>query len=193
MSSDRQHPNLPCIDWHRQRLGKERLRYLRELPPVHNCMISGRPVRLYHASHIGIWHRVRADAPEEEHRAMFTNTEFTGDGATPDVVGYGDIHQCYVRTFRGGGILFNTGSVGNPLDEPRAAYAVLEGNFGDSEAGPFSVQLVRLPYDIDRAVQVAAEEGLPEPEFIEWEDELRTGRYRRDPDSKAWRHQQQAR
>lgn len=187
MSSGREHPALPFTSWHRERLGRERLDYLQDLPPVHNLTLSGHRIRLYHASHIGPYHRVHAGAPEEDQRAMFGNTEFTGDGVKPYAVGYADIHQAFIKTFRGGGILFNTGSVGNPLDEPLASYAILEGNLDDDRPGPFSVQLIRMPYDIDLAVQIARDEGLPEEEFLAWEDELRTGRYRMDPASRAWR------
>jgi protein phosphatase len=186
-ASGRKHPKLPYINWHRERLGKKRIEYLLNLPPTHDFIISGRKVRLYHSSQIGVHHRVHMSAPEEEHRAMFTNTEFTGDGFTPDVVGYGDIHGVYYKTFRGGEVLFNAGSVGNPLDEPRAAYVIMEGNYGNREPGPFSIQMIRLPYDIELAIRQAADEGLPEPELQAWEDELRTGRYRLDPASRIWR------
>ena len=187
MSDGRRHSILPSLDWHRDRLGRERLDYLAGLPPVYNLLVSGHRIRLYHASHVGVHHRVRMTDPEETHRAMFTNTPFTGDGLLPDVVGYGDIHQAYYETFRGGGVLFNTGSVGNPLDEPLASYAILEGNINDETPGPLNIQLIRMPYDIDAAVRIAFEEGLPEAELGPWEDELRTGRYRRDPASRAWR------
>lgn len=187
MASGREHPALPFIGWHRERLGKVRLDYLNALPNTHDFIMSGRKVRLYHASQIGVHHRIRMNASQEEHRAMFTNTDFTGDGFTPDVVGYGDIHGVFYKTFIGGEILFNVGSVGNPLDEPRAAYAIMEGEYGNAEPGYFSVQMIRLPYDIDTAIQKAKEEGLPEEELQAWEDELRTGRYRLDPASRIWR------
>jgi protein phosphatase len=89
MSDDK---DYPMLRWHRQRLGRERLEYLRDLPPVFNFRISGRKVRLYHASHIGVAHRVHMNDSEEKHLAMFTNTDFTGDEFEPDTIGYGDIH-----------------------------------------------------------------------------------------------------
>ncbi len=181
MVSDR---DLPFIQWHRERLGRERLDYLRNLPATYDFHFSGRKIRLFHASHIGVYHRIHMNASEEEHQAMFTNTDFTGNRFTPDTVGYGDIHQVYYKN-RFGKVLFNVGSVGNPLDEPLAAYAVMDGNFGDTKPGYSSIQIIRLPYDIDLAVRQAAAEGMPE--FQEWEDELRTGRYRLDPASRAWR------
>lgn len=185
LASDREFAGLPALGWHRERLGGERRDYLRNLPPVHDFVLGGRKIRLLHASHIGIYHRVHMNAPEEEHLAMFTNTDFTGNGFVPDMVGYGDIHRVYYKTFRGGDVLFNAGSVGNPLDEPLAAYVILEGTGGSGKPGHFSVQMIRIPYDIDLAVRRAVDENMPEQQ--EWEDELRTGRYRRDPASRAWR------
>jgi protein phosphatase len=106
---------------------------------------------------------------------MFDNTDFTGEGSVPDIVGYGDIHIAYVRTLSLK-CLFNAGSVGNPLDMPLATYVVLEGHYLDEAPGPWSVNIVRVPYDIERAIAQAAASGMPDlPEYI---GELRTARYR---------------
>jgi predicted phosphodiesterase len=164
----------PVLEWHRERLGAERLAYLDQLPNCVELLVGGRQVRLFHASQIGIYHRVHMDDTRANQLAMFENTPFTGDGRAPDVVGYGDIHSAYVKCFRQR-ILFNAGSVGNPLDLPQAAYAVLEGARGDAPA-PFSVQIVRVPYDIERAIRDAREAAMPA--LDEYIDELRTARYR---------------
>ena len=176
--------DIPFIQWHRERLGPERLDYLRNLPGTHNFRFSGRKIRLFHASQVGVHHRVHMNAPEEEHQSMFTNTYFTGDGFEPDTIGYGDIHQVYYKN-RFGKVLFNAGSVGNALDEPLAAYVIMEGTYDAMESGYFSVRIIRLPYDIEMAIRQAMEEDMPQVQ--EWEDELRTGRYRRDSASRLWR------
>ncbi len=180
MSSGHEHPSLPFISWHREQLGQERLVYLKNLPPVINFHISGRKVRLYHASQIGVYHRIHMNDPQEKQQAMFTNTAFTGDDFAPDTVGYGDIHQVFQKNLWGK-VLFNVGSVGNPLDEPRAAYAIMEGNFGDEKPGSFSLQAIRLPYDIELAIRQARDAGMPEPELAPYANELRTSRYRGGP------------
>jgi protein phosphatase len=173
----------PVIQWHQAQLGPERLAYLRHLPNTVEFQMSGRQIRLFHASQTGIYNRVFEDAPYETHLAMFENTPFTGDSRTPngrpspDVVGYGDIHAPFARTlYRHQKTLFNSGSVGNPLDEPTAAYAILEGHLDSFTAAPFAVQLVRLPYDIERAIALAAEVEMPELE--PYAMELRTAVYR---------------
>jgi protein phosphatase len=173
-------PSFLNLGWHRARLGAERLEYLKNLPPVINLYLSGRKVRLFHASQISVFHRVHMRGTHEDHEAMFTNTDFTGYSFTPDTVGYGDIHHAYYKSWKGK-VLFNAGSVGNALDEPTAAYAILEGNYGDTKAGDFSFQIIRLFYDKELAIRQALEEGMPDLE--PYAAELRTAVYRGLPNS----------
>ncbi|MBX3010449.1 MAG: metallophosphoesterase family protein [Caldilineaceae bacterium] len=165
----------PTMAWHRQRLGQARLNYLKTLPGTIDFVMSGKQVRLFHASPTSVYHRVRMEDPREKHLEMFANTDFTGYDVVPDVVGYGDIHAAYLKSFQHR-ILFNVGSVGNPLDLTLAAYAILEGHYDSAKPGPFSVQMMRLPYDIDLAIQQAADEAMPELDL--YANELRTARYR---------------
>jgi len=165
----------PTLRWHQERLGPERLAYLRTLPNTIDFMLSGQRIRLLHASPPGVYHRVHQRDPIDTLQAMFDSTDFTGYGFEPDVVGYGDIHTAYLRSLHGR-VLFNVGSVGNPLDQTLACYAVLEGSDADTPPRPLAITLVRFPYDIERAIQDAADEEMPglEP----YASELRTARYR---------------
>jgi protein phosphatase len=165
----------PTMQWHQQRLGPQRLAYLATLPNTLEFVMSGKHVRLFHASRQGIYQRVHMNDQHELHEEMFTNTAFTGDVFTPTVVGYGDIHSAYIKSFTQR-ILFNVGSVGNPLDITQAAYAIVEGTYGNATAASFSVQIVRVPYDIDEAIRQA--EAVQMPELDAYADELRTARYR---------------
>jgi protein phosphatase len=165
------------LQWHQQRLGSDRLRYLRGLPLSVDMRLSGRLVRLYHASAQSVYHRVQPWHSLEERLAMFANTEFTGGmgAAEPDVVGYGDVHNAFLQHLSGR-VLFNVGSVGNPLDITQAAYAIIEGEPESETQRPFSVQLVRVPYDIELAISQA--EALAMPSLEAYAKELRTARYR---------------
>lgn len=165
----------PTLQWHQQRLGNERLEYLKRLPNTIEFVMSGKHVRLFHASQESVYHRVRMNDPEDKQLDMFTNTPFTGDAFLPDVVGYGDIHRAFLRSFQQK-ILFNVGSIGNPLDLTQASYAILEGTYSSNEEGVFGIQLIRVPYDIELAIQQAEAEQMPELEA--YANELRTGRYR---------------
>jgi predicted phosphodiesterase len=165
----------PTHHWNRERLGPERLGWLRDLPGTAEFQISGQQVRLFRASQQSVHHRVRQyDAPAI-HAQMFDNTDFTGAGRVPDIVGYGDIHIAYVKTLPHK-TLFNAGSVGNPLDMPLASYAVLEGDYGGDAATPWGISIVRVPYDIERAIAQAEASGMPD--LPEYASELRTARYR---------------
>ncbi|MBA3468136.1 MAG: metallophosphoesterase family protein [Herpetosiphonaceae bacterium] len=170
----------PVIQWHQQHVGPERLAYLAGLPNTIEFVLSGRQVRLFHASQVSVHYRIGMDEPRERHLAMFENTEFTGFGPLPSVVGYGDIHGAYIKNFVGH-TLFNAGSVGNPLDLPLAAYAILEGEYGSATSGPFAIQLIRVPYDIEAEIGLA--EALDMPDLAPYADELRTARYRGRPAS----------
>ncbi|WP_019536969.1 metallophosphoesterase family protein [Paenibacillus ginsengihumi] len=168
--------------WQQQRLGGERLAYLRHLPFSLDLTLSGRRVRLFHASAVSVYHRVLRKSPKTDKLAMFDNTELTGafpGGSSPDVVIYGDIHKTYMHTLRGkdgsGLILYNCGSVGAPYDGiPQACYAIIEGVAEGGEAAPFSLQTVRVPYDIERAIRIAEQVGMPGLE--RFRSEMRTGR-----------------
>lgn len=169
-------PNdAPWAAWHRAHLGEDRCRWLGELPFAHDLVLSGRKIRLVHASPQGTFHRVHQAGPIEPMLAMFETTEFTDPAFVPDVVGYADIHTAYVRSFRKQ-VLFNVGSVGNPLDLPLATYAILEGDPAESAAS-FGLQLTRVPYDIERAVADARQSGMPD--CAAYEFELTTAQYRR--------------
>ena len=168
----------PMVDWQRQRLNQEQLDYIQNLPNTLEFILSGRKIRLFHASQVGVMHRVQRNAPEDVQLAMFNNTDFTGDAFEPDTVGYADIHFVFLKQIREK-ILFNIGSVGNPLDYPQASYAVLEGNYDLNKVGAFSINIIRIPYDIELSVAQAEAEGLP---YLEtYSTELRTAVYGGDP------------
>lgn len=123
----------PCNDhllarWHQSRLGPGRLAYLRSLPLTIEFVLSGRQIRLLHASPQSLYTHVFPDASSETLLGMFDNTALTGDGSLPYVVIYGDTHQPCWMSF-GSRVLLNAGSVGYPLDEQSdATYAIVEGD-----------------------------------------------------------------
>ncbi|HEY2067642.1 MAG TPA: metallophosphoesterase family protein [Gemmatimonadaceae bacterium] len=79
-----------------------------------------------------------------------------------DVVAFGHTHKPWHREV--GGVHFvNTGSVGRPKDgDWRAGYVLL-----DVDANGVRVEIVRVPYDIDRAIAGIREAALPE-DFVEF-------------------------
>ncbi len=164
--------------WYQAQVGPDRLAYLRELPNVYDFWLSGKRIRLYHASQKSVYTRILPWFSYEVHLAMFENTPFTGlDTPAPDIIGYGDIHSAYMLTLhRDHRILINAGSVGNPLDLPLATYAILSGTLDCQHPASFSIDFVRLPYDIEQVVEQARRVGVPELES--YIVELRTAVYR---------------
>ncbi|GAB2614286.1 metallophosphoesterase family protein [Pseudactinotalea suaedae] len=165
----------PDLVWWRDELRQDQRDWLVSLPLSHDLLVSGRRVRLFHASAQSPHVRVHVRHTDDEFDGMFLATEMTGAGPGPDVVLYGDIHAAYAQT-REGRTLVNVGSVGNPLDEPTPSYGVLEGVIDGVDPAPFGISFVRVPYDVDAEVAVAHERGMPTADV--WEVELRTARYR---------------
>lgn len=168
------------MQWHQNQLGPERLDYLGSLPFHYDFYMSGKYVRLYHASAKSVHHRVVPMIhPKEEKVAMFDNSEWITPlepDKQPDVVGFGDIHAALVEPIDHQKTLFNAGSVGNPLDIPQATYAILHGEYDSKSPGPFSIEIARVPYDIEKEIQVAKEMDMP---FLEpYALELRQAIYR---------------
>jgi len=161
--------------WWRDELSPAQRAWLRTLPLSHDLTLSGRRVRLFHASAESPHVRVHFHHTDEQFDGMFRATEMTGDGPEPTVVGYADIHDAFIES-RDGRTLFNVGSVGNPLDEPTPSYVILEGIVDADGAAPFEVRFVRVPYDVDAEIAVAEQLGMPRTDV--WAVELRTAVYR---------------
>lgn len=161
------------ISWHQTKLGLERLNYLNELPLYSEFYMSGKLIRLCHASPNDLFHRTHLSTAKEDRLLLFMPTKSLNENA--DVVGYGDIHGAHIENFDGKTI-FNVGSVGNPLEIPQASYAILEGDYNSKQSSSFTISLVRVPYDIELAVRQANESGMPDKE--EYIKELRTAKYR---------------
>ena len=161
------------LQWHQEKLGTERLEYIKELPIYEEFYISGRLLRLCHASPNDLFHRVYITTEKSERMKLFEGTPTLNVEA--DIIGYGDIHSAHIDNFNGKTI-FNVGSVGNPLDITEASYGIIEGEVGSREKRPFNISLVRVPYDIELAIEQM--ELIDAPGKEDYIKELRTGIYR---------------
>lgn len=147
--------------WHHRQLGPERNSYLANLPGSHDCIIAGAPARFFHASQVSPFQRIYENAPRQVHQDMFSNTDFTGHASQPRLVGYGDIHKPYMLNFDGQ-TLFNAGSVGNPLDQPLACYCIIDAGSGPGQPPSWTLQFVRVAYDIDAELAFAKASDMPD-------------------------------
>ena len=164
------------LRWWLKELREDQGTWLRALPFCHDFLLSGRQIRLFHASATTVHRRVRFDHDEQEFLGMFENTEATGDGPIPSVVGYADTHDPFYEVDRDRRTLFNTGSVGNSLGDTTPVYVILEGVPDSSADAPFSIQFVRVPYDAAAELQIAKDLGMPELDG--YEAEIIRGIYR---------------
>ncbi len=174
------HPLMAdALDYQRDQLGLELQKTLLTLPYALELQRFSGVVRLFHASAKGLWVRVRENDPLESFYGLFESTDLVGaDAQMPIAVGYGDIHTTLVKYLRRfpeptphmrGKMIFNVGSVGNPLDIPTPSYGILHGSIG------LELTLVRLPYDIELECSAAIKSKMPQLE--EYLQETRTGMY----------------
>lgn len=167
--------NLKVVKWHQAVMGEHRLQYLRELPFSIEFVMSGKYIRLFHASPRSLYERIQPWDDQEKRLSLFESSELCQQQQGADVVGYGDIHNAYIQHLNGKTLL-NVGSVGNPLDMTQSSYVVIEGEPDSITLEPLNIQFIRVPYDIELAIQQAVATDMPSLEA--YMKELRTGVYR---------------
>lgn len=178
--------------WSRVKIGEERANYLHNLHVMTEFYMSGRLVRLFHASPFSTSHiynpmysnqnTLREVIELSSPMQLFENTEFLGkttNDPIPDVIGYGHIHTPNVFRYKNKTI-FNTGSVGMPIEMANdnnlqnadnrfstlASYIILEGIYGSKELSTFSINLVRVPFDIEKEIEYLENSDMPRKDKI---------------------------
>ena len=177
--------------WSREKIGEERANYLYNLPIFHEFYMSGRFIRLFHASPYSLStifnpmfsnkDTIRGNDEHTSVMELFANTSFIGKTESdpiPDVVGYGHIHTPNILRFKNKTI-FNPGSVGMPIEMMNTpnyveddrfstvcSYIILEGNYGSKDLTSFSINLVRIPYDINKEIEFLKASDMPNKEKI---------------------------
>lgn len=161
------------LPWYRKQLGASRLRILSELPPEHRFDFSGRRIRLLHGRPI-VSEVIYSDSKIENRLQLFQTT----DTYQPHIVGFADIHRPFYEQITGAGVLFNTGSIGNPLaEQPYPSYIILEGEPGDTLC-TMSHTIVQVAYDRAEAIRQA--QAVPDlPWLSAFVNEIQKGVYSR--------------
>jgi predicted phosphodiesterase len=127
--------------WALDRLGPERLAWLRRLPQEWRHL----DLLLTHASPGDLWQAPMPDATDEELAGTYT-------GHQAGRVVYGHIHRPFVRP-RPGLTVANSGSVGLPYDgDWRPSYLLIDD-------GVPSVH--RVEYDVERGIRDMVDSGFP--------------------------------
>ncbi len=173
--------------WNRNKLSDEDLKYLVSLPYCHEFYLSGRLVRLFHATPKNIEGIVGNEDDIESLYSLFLSSENTLSQEKADIIVYGHIHTQSLHRIYNRCVL-NAGSVGNSIDLFRndekdgdvrntslANYLVLSGKLDSTDMyESFSYEFVQVPYDVDKELG----ENADNIEFEAYETELRTGKYR---------------
>ncbi len=130
----------------REKLGEERLAWLRRLPPI---QVRG-PMALIHASPEDLWRAPTSKVSDAERELVY-------GPLGQQVAVYGHIHCSYIRTVSAMTIA-NAGSVSLSYDgDRRAAYLLLD------ESRPV---IRRVEYDVDRELKTLSGCGLPHADWV---------------------------
>lgn len=129
--------------------------WLANLPVDVTLSIEGHGLELYHAAPGSLHQYVWPWAPDEELRKMRVHD------ATALVL-YGHMHHPLVRSTKGLTVV-NVGSVGLSFDgDNRAAYAII-----DLTGPDMAIQVRRITYDVEAAIQIARDRSMPDLELFE--------------------------
>jgi len=185
-------PVIQLQKWTIDHMSFENVKWLGELPYYHEFYLSGHLIRLFHASPFSLKHifnPLHSNAESADYAnfelldpmQLFANTDFLGksiDDPIPDIVGYAHIHSPNIFRFKNKTI-FNTGSVGLPIEIDNnvedaklshfstiSSYIILEGFLNSKELSSYSINLVRLPYNLEKEILKLKNSDIPDKDIL---------------------------
>lgn len=137
-----------ALEYARKNLAKSYETYLRTLPSKLELEIALKKLLMIHGTPESIVENLQGNTPEEKMQEFAKN-------AKTDIIMLGNSNEQFTRKI--GGVLFiNPGSVGRAGNSnPQASYAAITAN-------PFSVELVRVNYNVEAAADALRRKGAPE-------------------------------
>jgi putative phosphoesterase len=136
------------LKFSRKELAKSCELYLLSLPHNLRLEVAGKKLLVTHGSPESIEEHIYQDTPIERLKNLALS-------AKADAIIVGHSHEQFQKEANGT-IFVNPGSVGRPGDgNPQTAYAILGFN-------PFNIELVRLDYDVEEAMNAFRKKGFPE-------------------------------
>lgn len=185
--SNKSKQQVDRINWNKSKLTSKESEYLSNLPYCFEFYMSGRLVRLFHATPEKINDFVGNIDNIDRLYKLFLPSKNTISNNKADIVIYGHIHTPFIQKIYNRTII-NTGSVGNPLDVFRndkkdgnvknttvANYLIISGNYDSKNIDEkISYELISVPYDIEKEL----ESNIDNIEMSSYEEELRNGTYR---------------
>ncbi|NLV26997.1 MAG: CHAD domain-containing protein [Methanomicrobiales archaeon] len=129
-------------------LSKENREYLKNLPRQIKLRIRDKNLLITHGSPDSLTEYLVMETPDSRYSEIVDKTD-------ADVIITGHSHLPSIKSVNGVWFI-NCGSVGRSEDgDPRACYALLT-------VDPFSIIHIRVPYEIDKAIEAIYERHLPE-------------------------------
>lgn len=182
---------VPLQKWTASHMTQENLDYLGNLPLSYDFYLSGHLIRLFHASPFSMKHifnPLHSNAENEYANfeltnplQLFENTAFLGkspNSPVPDIVGYAHIHSPNIFRYKNKTI-FNAGSVGLPIEIDNddsdsnfshfstiSSYIILEGILNSQKISSFSINLVRLPYNLEKEIEKLRKSDIPDKDIL---------------------------
>lgn len=184
---DKPEIEIKRFNWNRSMVNKEDVEYLKNLPFCYEFYMSGRLVRLFHATPKVNRDFVGNIDSLEKLNSLFLPSNKTISQDRADVVIYGHIHTQFMQRIYNRTIV-NVGSVGNSLDVFRneekdgdirntsvANYAIITGKLNSKDFNNnLSFELVNVSYDIEK--ELSSNKLNIEKEA--YDEEIRNGKYR---------------
>lgn len=137
-----------ALKFTQKELTKPSKAYLRSLPKEITFEVSNRRLLMVHGSPKAIDEHIYKDTPAEKLAEL-------GQAAQADIIIVGHSHEQFLKKTSEASFI-NPGSVGRPYDgKPQAAYAIVTFN-------PFTVELLRVDYDVKAAASAIRQKKLPE-------------------------------
>ena len=161
--------------WNHDNITKENLKFLDNLPLYFDFYMSGLKIRLIHASPDTIYKSIEYykidEKLENKIDRLFENSDFLQNvGAKePDIVIFGHIHSPFVYRNGKNKIAINSGSVSNGCDIIKknsknyvlSSYLILEGEYNSKESGEFGFEIVKIPYDYEKEIELLKKSEMP--------------------------------
>jgi len=184
--SNKSKQEIDRINWNKNKLTQENAEYLRKLPYCFEFYMSGRLVRLFHATPEKINDFVGNIDNIDRLYMLFLPSKNTPSNQIADIVIYGHIHTPFIQRIYNRTII-NTGSVGNSIDVFRNAkkdgnvknttvanYLIISGNYNSKNIDEkISYELISIPYNIDKELK----SNTDNIEMLSYEEEIRNGKY----------------
>ena len=159
--------------WTRMKIGDQRAKYLQELPVIYEFYLSGKLIRLFHASPYSLEHIYNPTYDNKKTKyseyildnpmELFKNTDFIGKNKKdkiPDIIGYAHLHTPNLFQFKNK-IIFNTGSVGLSENIATASYTIMEGDLNSKNTNRITISNIIIPYDINKEIGIINNSDFP--------------------------------